>query len=283
MQISYFHLDAEDDTLLVPNPLACSAWSKDQMHGVAVSGALARGAEQATDSLGLEAFVPARFTVDLFRPARMVPGRVSAQVVRQSSRLCLVDVELTQGEERVARASALFLRPTESGTGELWSPAERPGPPPEDVVPPSDRPRVPFMHSSAPWSQNFLEHQNGARKESWSTAVPVVHGEPVSPFQAAAASADGASLVLNWGSKSVQHINTDLTPPPAPTAAGVEIGLSAVDRVEVDGVVVGTVAVLDREGPLGNVVVTALSNLARAIDFAEMKYDDDGRRVATNV
>lgn len=280
VQLSYFHADGD---LLVPGDLARSAWSKDQMHGVAVSGALARGAERLVADLGMAELVPSRLTVDLFRPARMVPGQVRAEVVRQGSRLCLVDVALVQDDEPVTRASVLFLRPTESGTGEIWAPGERPGPPPEDIVPPSDQPRVPFVRSSAGWSQQFAEHQNSDRKQSWSTAVPVVAGERLSPFQAAAAAADGASLVGNWGSHGVQHINSDLTLTLARRPVGVEIGLSAVDRVEVDGVAVCTVAVFDRSGPLGTVVLTALANLRRAIDFRRVQYDDDGNRVTTNV
>lgn len=37
-RLSFFTRDGAD---LAPAPLACSMWSRDQMHGVALSGALA--------------------------------------------------------------------------------------------------------------------------------------------------------------------------------------------------------------------------------------------------
>jgi hypothetical protein len=274
-ELSFF---AADGDLLVPTHMARSMWSENQMHGVAISGALARSAEQAVRSAARAELVGARSTVDLFRAATMEPCRLSAEVVREGPRLCLVDVSLVQGERRVARASALFLKPTTSAPGEIWSPSERPVPPPEDVAPPTDEPHVPFFSSTAGWSQNFGEHQNAARKQSWNSAIPVVAGERPSGFVAAASVADGASLVTNWGSDGVQYINTDVTLTLAREPVGPEIGLAAVDRVERDGIAVGTVAVFDRAGPVGTAVVTSLSNARRSIDFQTVAYRDDGER-----
>ncbi|UUZ60068.1 hypothetical protein [Nocardioides sp. B-3] len=60
MTFSFFTVDAD---LLVPTDAARSLWSADQMHGVAVSGAMARAIERA---------VPR----DDLRPARYTPGHV---------------------------------------------------------------------------------------------------------------------------------------------------------------------------------------------------------------
>lgn len=118
--------------------------------------------------------MPSRFTVDLFRPARVTPSvRLTTEVVPQ--------------------------------------PAERPGPPPTDVVPPSEEPRVPFLAGDAGWSQTFSEQQNTGRKQAWVTTVPLVAGEPVAPFQVAASGADTASMVTNLGTRGVEQIDTDLT------------------------------------------------------------------------
>lgn len=271
--------DGPDD-LLVPTDLARSSWSSEQLHGVAVSGALARAAEHAVATLGRDDLRPARHAVDLFRPAAAAPCSFVTDVVREGPRICLVDVVLLQDGERVARASVLFLRTASPASGEVWSPASagRHLPPPEDVAPPTDQPRVPFVHSDAGWSQRFGDHQNASRKSSWSSAVPVVAGETLTPFQAVAAVADGASLVTNWGTEGVQHINTDITLAIARLPVGVEVGLVAIDRVEHDGVAVGTAAVFDREGPIGEVVMTSLVNARRSIDFTRIAYDDDGTR-----
>jgi hypothetical protein len=273
-ELSFFRADGDQ---FVPTEMAQSMWSGNQMHGVAISGLLARCGEQAVRAAGRSELVGARSTVDLFRAATMDPCRLSAEVVREGPRLCLVDVVLTQGDRKVARSSALFLKPTESAPGEIWQPSERPSPPPEDVAPVTDDPHVPYFFSSAGWSQHFGEHQNAGRKESWNSAIPVVAGEPLTGYVAAAAVADGASLVTNWGSDGVAYINTDITLTLAREPVGTEIGLSAVDRVEQDGIAVGTAAVFDRTGPIGTAMVTSLSNAKRSIDFEHMTHPYDER------
>ena len=276
--ISFFARTADG---LVPNPLACSMWSDDQMHGVALSGALAWAAEDALAAAGRTDLRPARWAVDLFKPARMVPCTLTAEIEREGRRICLVDVILSQGGERVARGTATFLKPSERTAGEVWEPTERPAPPPADVVPPATaEPRAPYVRSSVDWSQDFLEHQNADRKASWNTAVPVVAGQPLTGFQAAAATADGASMVTNWGTRGVEYINTDITLTLAREPEGLEIGLLATDRVEHDGIAVGTAAVFDRHGPLGTVMVASVANARRAVDLGSVTYTDDGRRTA---
>ena len=275
-QLSFFTRDGAD---LVPAPLACSMWSDDQMHGVALSGALAWAAEQALADAGRTDLRPARWAVDLFRPARMAPCTLTTEIEREGRRICLVDVILSQGGERVARGTATFLKPSERTPGEVWEPADHPAPPPEDVVPPAtSEPRAPYVRSSVDWSQNFLEHQNADRKTSWSTAVPVVPDQPLTGFQAAASTADGASMVTNWGTRGVEYINTDITLTLAREPDGIEIGLLATDRVEHDGIAVGTAAIFDRRGPLGTVMVAALANAGRTVDLGSVSYTDDGRR-----
>jgi len=267
----------QGDTL-VPTPLACSMWSDDQMHGVALSGALARAAEACLATAGRSDLRPARWTVDLFKPARMIPCTFATEVVREGSRICLVDVTMTQEGRRVARASATFLKPTESAPGGVWTPEEHPEPPPLDVAPPTDQPRVPFFRSDVGWSQNFTEHQNADRKASWNSGIPVVADEPFTGFQAAAAAADGASMVTNWGANGVEYINTDIALTLAREPVGVEIGLEATDRVERDGIAVGTATMFDREGVLGTVIIAALANARRTVNFAHVEYTDDGER-----
>ncbi len=267
-----------EDDQLVPGDIARSMWSPDQMHGVAVSGALARGLESRLAEIGRTDLVPARYTVDLFQPAKMAPCTVVTEVVREGKRLCLIDAALMQGDVRVARASCIFLLPTENAGGEVWTAEEHPEPPPLDVAPVSDEPRVPFFRSDAPWSQSFPEHQNAGRKQTWQVGLPVVEGESGTPFQSVAAIADGTSMVVNWGTEGVQYINTDITLALARPPVGLEIGLSATDRVEVDGIAVGTAEVFDRSGPLGTAMVTSLANAKRPVSFENLEYDDDGVR-----
>ena len=270
-----FTLDGEH---LVPSPIARSMWSHDQIHGVAISGALARGLERQLAEIGRTDLHPARYTVDLFQPARMAPCTVETVVVREGKRIGLIDAFLMQGEARVARASCIFLLPTESPTGTVWTPDDHPAPPPEEVAPATEEPRVPFFASDAPWSQKFPDHQNAGRKQTWQTGIPIVDGEEGTPFQSAASIADATSMVVNWGTEGVQYINTDITLALARPPVGREIGLLATDRVEQDGIAVGTVEVFDRAGSLGTAMVTALANSRRPVDFENVEFDDDGNR-----
>src|SRR5690349_11197248 len=110
MNLSMFTLEGDQ---LVPGEIARSMWSTEQMHGVAVSGALARGLEAKLAEIGRTDLIPARYTVDLFQPAKMAPCTVVTEVIREGRRLALIDAALMQGDVRVARASCIFLLPTE--------------------------------------------------------------------------------------------------------------------------------------------------------------------------
>lgn len=250
-----------------PLHLAESMWGRGQLHGVAVGGLLARAVEEAVVAAGRDELVPARFHVDLFRPATMVPTSTTATIVRTSPRLALVDAEVVQKGRTVARATASFLLPTETPDGKVWSSDERAARPPVSVVPESDQPRVPFFASESPWSDNFGEHQNAGRHAVWHTGVPMVVGERPTPFQAAASIGDTASMVTNWGSNGVEYINTDYSLALSRRPVGLEIGLRALDHVSHDGIAVGTAEVFDRAGTLGTATVTALANARRAVDF----------------
>lgn len=267
-----------EDDKLVPSPLARSMWSPEQMHGVAVSGALARGLEARLAEIGRSDLQPARYTVDLFQPAKMAPCTVTTEIVREGKRICLIDAVLRQDGKPVARASCTFLLATESPSGIVWGPAEHPEAPPTDVVPPSEEPRVPFFTSDAPWSQSFPEHQNAGRKQTWQAGLHVIEGEAGTPFQSLASIADATSMLVNWGTEGVQFINTDITLALARPPISREIGLSVTDRVEHAGISVGTVEVFDRAGPLGTAMVTALANAKRPVDFENIEFTDDGGR-----
>ena len=276
MDLSFF--TRADGESLLPTELACSLWSDDQVHGVALSGALARSLERALADTDRADLLPARYTVDLFRAARMQACDIRTTVVREGRRLCLVDALMEQNGEPVARASGLFLQPSEPAPGEVWEPDLSFEPPPLDLAPVSDAPRVPLFSSERiGWSTSFGEHQNGDRKMTWQTGMPVIPDEQPSTFVAAASIADAASMVTNWGSNGVEHINTDITLTLARLPVSLEIGLAAVDRASRDGIAVGTAAVFDREGRLGATVVSSIANAKRAVDFNVHDFGDDPR------
>lgn len=275
MKISFFTADGDG---LMPNDLARSLWSEKQIHGVAISGALARQAELAVAEAGRDDLRPVRWNVDLFSPAGTGLTHTRSRVVRSSSRLCLIDVELVQEDEVKARASALFVKPTEPAPGEVWEPADHPQPPPLDIAPVSDDPRVPIFGSDGRWTTSFGDHQNAGQHVTWQTGVPIVDGEPATPFTAVTSIADATSMVTNWGTKGVEQINTDVILTLARRPVSLEIGLMASDRTSADGIAVGTVVVFDRQGRVGSAMTTSMANVKRSIDFTEHNFSDDPRR-----
>ena len=267
-----------DGDVLTGRSVAKSLWAANHLHGVAVSSALARATEAKQHDVGRIELRPARYTVDLFRAARMVPCRIRTEVVREGRRLCLVDAVLEQDGEPVARASGLFLTPSEPAPGEVWEPDISFEPPPPDLAPVSDAPRVPLFSSERiGWSNSFGEHQNGDRKMTWQTGMPVIPGEQPTTFVAVASIADAASMVTNWGSHGVEYINSDITLTLARSPVSREIGLAALDRTSDSGIAVGTVAVFDRQGRLGSAVVSSIANHKRTVDFEVHDFGDDPR------
>jgi hypothetical protein len=272
-RMTEFALFRAEGDRLVPLDIARSLWRQDQMHGVATSGALARGLERAVAGIGRDDLRPARYTVDLFRAPSMAPCTVRSSVVREGSRLCLVDAVLEQDDRPVARAGAIFLAPSENPPGVVWTSADLPAPPPLEVAAVSEEPRVPlFSSEDVGWSQVFAEHQNASRKQTWQTALPVVLGEKPSPFQSVAGIADSTSMVMNWGDAGVEYINTDITLALSRLPVSMEIGLSARERFAHDGIAVGTAVVFDREGPIGTSTVSSLANAKRTVDFTQHDF-----------
>lgn len=278
MDLAFFRPlpDHAQPEALEPLDLARSSWSTEQAHGVAVAGALGRAAESVVRRQRPE-LRPARLSVDLFAPTRMEPAWTTTEIVRESGRLLLVDVTLSQASGPTARASVLWLLPSEDAPGRTWSNPDRPEPPPLEVAPETDQPHVPFIRSGAGWSQDFREHQDAERKTYWNTAPSIVLGEPVTPFQAVAASADGTSLAANWGTAGVQHINADVTLALSRVPVGVTVGLRTLDRFEHEGIAVSSCTVFDREGPIGTTMVTSLANARRGIDMGARPWKDDPR------
>jgi hypothetical protein len=273
-----FALFRQVGDLLVPQDIARSLWKADQMHGVATSGALGRTVERAVLTAGRTDLRPARFTVDLFRAPSMGPCRVEATVVREGTRLMLVDAALTQDGDIKARASALFLKESENPDGHAWTPTDVPQPPPLDVAEASDAPRVPFFHSpQVGWSQNFADHQNDGRKVTWQSALPIVADEQPTPFQGLAGVADSTSMVCNWGTNGVEYINTDVTLAISRVPVSQEVGIAALSRSENDGIAVGTGLVFDRAGVIGTTTITSLANSRRAVDFTKYEFTDEGQ------
>ncbi|MFF0490298.1 acyl-CoA thioesterase domain-containing protein [Nocardia sp. NPDC004068] len=252
-----------------PRPVAASQWSSDQIVGPALCGLLA-GALEAEH--GGDGFVPARLTVDLFKPARMRPVSLTTTRVRDGKRIRLADALVSQDDGPVARASVVFLRPSQDPPGAIWKRGEHPAPPPVDLAPPEVVEHAPWWHSdeSGRWSRIFTEHENGSRKRSWQSPLPVLAGTPLTAFTRAAMAAEQTSMVTNWSDAGVGYINTDLTLGLARLPIGEWIGVEADNHLAADGIAVGSATLFDRQGSFGTAMITAVANAARQITAARL-------------
>ncbi len=262
-----------DGETLTPTEVARSAWSKEQIHGVAVSGAMARAMERAVERPDLR---PARWTVDLFRPGLYVDATTEVEVLRDGPRIALVEVRFVQEGEVKARATAVWLRETENPAGATWINADVPQPPPLEATDgPLTGPNIPWFTSEKPWSQNFGDHANPGRHSTWQFGVPIVAGELHTPFQSAAAVADSTSLVVNWSDKGVEWINTDISLSLSRLPRTQEVGLRAIEWTAFDGIAVGTATMFDREGIIGTSTVTCLANAKRTVDMSGHDFGEE--------
>ncbi|MCX4092620.1 acyl-CoA thioesterase domain-containing protein [Nocardia sp. alder85J] len=262
----YFRVDGDG---FVPEPLAVSQWSSDQVVGPAVCGLLARMLEV---DHGGDGFAPVRLTVDMFAPARMRPLSVVSTRVRDGNRIRVADAVLRNEQTPVARATVVFLRPSEQPPGEIWTRERQPAPPPLELAPPSDGPEVPWFGSDAggPWAQVFGVHENSSRKRTWQHPMNVLAGEELSPFVRATLVGEQTSMVTNWSDAGIGFINTDVTLALARMPVGTEIGAEADNHLSRDGVAVGTATLFDREGAFGSSMVTALANAGRQISVGRL-------------
>ncbi|MEV6218084.1 acyl-CoA thioesterase domain-containing protein [Nocardia sp. NPDC051833] len=251
---------------LIPQAEAASGWGEGQLRGLAVSSALAREAEHAIERLGRPDLQPVRWTLDLFRPARMgLPCTTSAATLREGRRLCLIDTFLHQDGRPVARGTALFLAPSHSPAGAVWSGGAHPEPPAPGTPMLPGQHRLYFSERTG-WGE-AAQAQNDTRTQVWHEPIPVVDGESISPFQLAAGIADVVNVAANLGANGLEFINADITLALARLPVGDAVGFAAIERREQAGIAVGTAAAFDRGGVFGTATVSALANAHQAVDL----------------
>jgi len=252
---------------LVPTDLAAGGWDDEQLRGMAVSAALARAIEtEAATGIASGDYLPTRWTVDLYRPTRDAPVSTNVQIVRAGRRLQLWDAHLIQSGEVVARANVVLLRSGDPTTGRVWGGAtEEPEPPPTSLLPVGREGRL-YRTGHAPWAAGPTREPNDLRKQIWILDRPTVTGEQCTAFQCAAAAADVASLVLNWGSAGLEFINADLSLHLCRLPEGGAVGVAPIKRLEGQGVMSGVTAIFDRRGEFGTVTIAALANSRKTVD-----------------
>ena len=153
----------------LPTPNARSRWGADQLNGPALVGLAARTIE---DEFGLDGFMPARLTVDLFKAARGLPTTATARLVRDGRRVRNSECDLIQGGVTVARATLVQYRRSSAPRGDEWS-ATMDLPLPTDV---DDASYLRVGSDEGGWSPNIADHRNTSRKRFLNRAIDVVEG-----------------------------------------------------------------------------------------------------------
>lgn len=242
----------------LPTASAVGPWGPDTVSGLVVAGLVAYGAEQGG---GGDDFVGTRLTVDMVRMAVQGELHVAADVLREGRRLRMVDVTVTQGGRNVAHGRAVFARRSEQPPGSVWTPSVTMPPAPAPDETPAFGPK-PYVGPDAVPVSTFDPWRDPAQQKYvwYDCAAQLVEGEPTSAFVRAAAVADVANPLTNWGSEGLQFVNSDVTLSLSRLPIGTMLGLAARDRQEADGVSVGSAVMFDCSGPIGITTVTALAS-----------------------
>jgi hypothetical protein len=250
-----------DDNTFKPTPAASGHWGESLLSGPAVAGLAARALEH---DFGQAGFTPARFTIDLLKPARQTPTRTQTRLIREGRRVRYAECDVIQGDWIVARATAVQYLTSEAPPGDEWTT--------EPVfTAPADAGYDGMLVGSdqAGWSALGATHQNTAPKRAYYRGVDVVVGEKQSPFVRAVVVAEAAAnMVINLGTCGIGYINGDLTVALSRLPRGESLGVQGDSRFAAEGVSVGTATLFDEAGPFGTATVTSIANPAAQIDFA---------------
>jgi hypothetical protein len=170
----------------IPTAAANGPWDPKSLHGRVIVGLLAFVIEQRH---GSDDFVPARFTVDMFRLPGFAPIEVRSRLVRDGLRIKVVEAEFFSGGTSMARASCQLLRKTENPEGKVWSPPNWDVPAPADIAAPTD----PRLGMNGKWTTRPIVGAIGdiGPRRLWMSEVrDLVEGTPLTPFVRVAVAAD---------------------------------------------------------------------------------------------
>jgi hypothetical protein len=199
-----------DEGLYLPTEAALGPWSDQGLHGGPPAMLLAREIERFPS--GQEMFTT-RLTVELMRPVGRVPLGTKCRLVRPGRKVRLVEASLWNGEQEVARATALLIRRAPVDVPQ--SPSPPPHPLTESLSTWSGSYRSgPAYHVLGVEIRTFPESRNeDAPCWAWvRLRLPLVPGEQPGGLVRACAAADfpnGISYVVH--PQQTSFVNPDVT------------------------------------------------------------------------
>ncbi len=241
-----------------PLELARSYWSGKALGGRAIVGLLGSEIERRH---GAQGWVPARLTVDMFRLAPFEDITVHTRVVKEGSRLLLVEADLVASGEVVTRATCQFLRATVAPPGRVWSPGPWTAPDPQSLAPADTHPRSLEIRNVAGSFGGVTEKRCWMRE-----TFPLVEGVPFTAFSRVAMAADYASPYAHAGDAGIRYINTDVTLHLHRVPDGEWIGFEATGHEASAGIAVGHCRLHDAAGAIGFASCTAVANEQRKLE-----------------
>ena len=240
--------------LYAPNPVSRGPWSPTSLHARVVAGLLAAEIERV---YGEPEFIPARFTIDLYRLPDFTPAEVRLRPVREGRRIKVIDAEYVCGGVSFARAVCQLLRRSENPPGNVWTPAPWDAPKPDEIeVPDEARAAMGGMWATRPIRGGWGEV--GPRRLWMSEVRELVGGAALTPFARVAMAADFASPYAHSGAAGLSWINTDITLYLSRLPTTEWIGFEVVNHQSAQGVAIGECWLHDEAGAIGWASVAAL-------------------------
>lgn len=234
--------------LVVPTGAAQGPWG-ETVGGRWLSGLVAWGAARDHDD---DDYLPARLTVDMFRPVPLVPIRVVSTLVRRGRRIRVIDVSARdEAGLELVRGTVMQLLKTENPPGAVWYPRELGRLDPEALPP-----WPPRIERERSWQMRRVG------REAWvKESQPFVAGEKLTPFLRAALAADATNGTANDGEGGLGYINADLALYLARLPRSEWVGLEGTGHGGDCGVSYGTASMYDLEGRIGQVTMAGLADL----------------------
>jgi len=239
----------------LPGKVSRGPWSETSLHARVVAGLLAAEIERRH---GGPDFMPARFTIDLWRLPDLSAAEVVVRPVREGHRLKVIDAEYISGGTSMARATCQLLRRSANPPGQVWSPARWDAPAPADIAPPAHR----VGDMGGMWATRQIAGEFGSLgpRRLWMSEVrQLVGGEALTPFVRVALAADFASPYANAGDQGLAWINSDITLYLHRLPTTKWIGVEVANHQATDGVAIAECWLHDETGLIGSSSVAALA------------------------
>lgn len=254
-----------DGNQFVPTDFARGGWSHDAQHGGPPAGLLAHAADLLSTRTPMRMV---RLTVDLFREIPLSPLTVSTSVVRDGQRIQLLNLVLEAADGAVASASALKIRISDEAIPSIDTAPWTPPPPPEDCQPIDWEDSDWGWVKRAPgWFFDAIEIRaidgtffgTPSARTWFRLRIPVVDGEPSTPFTRLAALAD----VANGNAQQLDplrwlYVNPDISIVTFRRPTGEWIGMDSHAQHTSDGIGYVSTLLFDSEEPFGTVGQTRL-------------------------